>query len=55
MADSHDAHAPADPNVAPMRQDIQENFSRRAVLFCYVLAAAALVSGLIAGLTIVND
>ncbi len=55
MADSHDAHAQADPNAAPMHPDIQEKFSRGAVLFCYLLAAVALISGVVAGLTIVND
>lgn len=55
MADSHDAHGEADPNVAPMHQDIVEKFSPGAVLFCYALAALALISGLVAGLVFVND
>ena len=55
MADSHDTHGHEDPNAAPMHHDIVEKFSPGAVLFCYVLAAAALLGGLIAGLTIVND
>jgi hypothetical protein len=50
MADSHD-----DPNAAPMHHDIQEHFSSGAVLFCYLLAAIALIAGVISGLTIIND
>lgn len=50
MADSHD-----DPNAAPMHHDIQERFSGGAVLFCYLLAAVALIAGVISGLTIIND
>ena len=50
MADSHD-----DPNAAPMHHEIQEGFSRGAVVFCYLLAAIALIAGLVAGLTIIND
>lgn len=55
MADSHEAHGHADPNAAPMHTDVQESFSPSAVLFCYVLAAIALIAGLVSGLTIVND
>lgn len=55
MADSHDAHGEADPNVAPMHHDIVEKFSPGAVLFCYALAALALISGIVAGLVFVND
>ncbi|MEO8538238.1 MAG: hypothetical protein ABI577_00765 [bacterium] len=55
MADAHDSHAPADPNAAPLRQDIRQSFSPGAVLFCYALAAIALVSGIVAGLTLIND
>jgi hypothetical protein len=55
MADTHDAHAEVDPNAAPMHIDVRETFSRGAVLFCYALAAIALVSGVVAGLTIVNN
>ena len=55
MADSHDAHSHEDPNAAPMHHEIQERFSTPAVLFCYALAALALLGGLIAGLTVIND
>jgi hypothetical protein len=51
MADAHQD----DPNAAPMHHDIQEQFSTGAVVFCYLLALAALVAGLAAGLTIIND
>lgn len=50
-----DAHGHEDPNAAPMHHDIVEKFSTGSVLFCYVLAAIALVAGVVAGLTIVND
>jgi len=55
MADAHDAHGHADPNAAPMHQDIQERFSASAVLFCYVLAILALVGGVLTGLIFIND
>lgn len=55
MADSHGAHGEADPNAAPMHHDIVETFSPGAVLFCYVLAALALISGVVAGLVFIND
>lgn len=50
MADTHD-----DPNAAPMHHEIQERFSTGAVVFCYLLAFVALVAGVVAGLTVVND
>lgn len=50
-----EAHGHDDPNAAPMHQDIQERFSQGQVLFCYLLAAVALVAGVVAGLTIVNN
>ena len=55
MAKSHDAHGPEDPTASPMHPEVHESFSPAAVLFCYALAAIALVAGLVAGLTIVND
>jgi len=55
MAESHDAHAPQDPNASPMHPEVHESFSRAAVLFCYALAAVALIGGLVAGLAIIND
>ncbi len=53
MADTHGAAE--DPNVAPMHHEIQENFSSGQVLFAVLMAAVAIVGGLIAGLTIVNN
>jgi hypothetical protein len=55
MADSHAAHGHDDPNAAPMHQDVKETFSPGAVWFCYLLAAAALIGGLVTGLTIIVD
>ncbi len=55
MADSHDAHGHADPNAAPMHHEIKETFSPGAVLFCYLLAAVALIAGVITGITVIND
>ncbi|MBA4180632.1 MAG: hypothetical protein C0506_08605 [Anaerolinea sp.] len=71
MAQSHAAHEPAltadphaahdshghetDPNAAPMRGDVRDQFSSRAVLFCAVLAAIAIVAGTVLGLSIVNN
>lgn len=50
-----EAHGHDDPNAAPTHQDIQERFSQGQVLLCYLLALVALVAGLAAGLTIVNN
>lgn len=55
MADTHAAHGHDDPNAAPMHHEIQENFSAAAVLFCYILAAAALIAGVVLGITFIND
>ncbi|MEO6397184.1 MAG: hypothetical protein ABIP13_01835 [Tepidiformaceae bacterium] len=51
----HEAHPPADPNAAPLRQDVRETFSRGAVAFCAILGAVAIIGGTVAGLTIVNN
>lgn len=50
MADAHD-----DPNAAPMHHEIEEQFSTGAVVFCYLLALIALVAGVVAGVTVIND
>ena len=55
MADTHEVHGHEDPNAAPMHPEIVEKFAPASVLFCYLLAAAALLGGLIAGLMIIND
>ena len=52
MADSHDVE---DPNVAPMHHEIQENFSTGQVTLAVLMAIIAIVGGLVAGLTIVNN
>lgn len=54
-AESHDAHAHQDPNASPMHPEVHESFSRAAVVFCYALAAIALIAGIVAGLTVIND
>jgi hypothetical protein len=50
-----EAHGHEDPNAAPMHHDIQERFSQGQEFFCYMLALIALVAGVVAGLTIVNN
>ena len=62
MADSHleehghgHGHGHDDPNAAPMHAEVRGDFPQSAVIFCYLLAAIALIAGLVAGLTIVND
>ncbi|MGB4862310.1 MAG: hypothetical protein WBO97_07615 [Tepidiformaceae bacterium] len=55
MADSHDAHGHIDPNAAPMHSDVKMTFSTGAVVYCYLLAAVALIAGVVAGLTIIVD
>jgi hypothetical protein len=50
-----DAHAHDDPNAAPVHHDIQGRFSQGQEFFCYLLALLALVAGVVAGLTIVNN
>lgn len=55
--DVHDAHNPHhddDPNVAPTHAEIEERFTPVQVAFCAVLAAVAIVGGIVAGLTITN-
>lgn len=54
-ADAHDSHGSADPSAAPLRADVRETFSTRAVAFCAVVGGVAIVAGTIAGLTIVNN
>ena len=53
--DSHDSHGSVDPSAAPLRADVRETFSTRAVAFCAVVGGVAIVAGTIAGLTIVNN
>jgi hypothetical protein len=55
MADSHDPHGEVDPNAAPMHTEVRAEFPVSAVLFCYLLAAIALIAGVVTGLTVIND
>ena len=56
MADTHDAHAaPVDPNSAPMHHEVRDRFALGPTVFCYLLAAVALIAGVITGLTVIND
>ena len=52
---AHDSHGHDDPNAAPMRSDVREQFSSNAVLFCAILGAVAIVAGTFIGLTVVNN
>ena len=55
MSDTDAGHGHDDPNAAPMHLDVRRTFPTGAVVFCYLLAAVALVSGVITGLTIIVD
>ncbi len=56
MPDAHDPHhAPADPNAAPMRQEVRSSFSRGQLLFAWTLGAIAIVGGTILGVLVVNN
>ena len=55
VSDSDHGHGHDDPNAAPMHLDVQRTFPTGAVVFCYLLAAAALIGGVITGLTIIVD
>jgi len=51
--DAH--HAPADPNVAPTHGDVRTSFSAGQLAFVWILGAIAIVAGIAAGLTVVNN
>lgn len=53
MADSH--HAPEDPNAAPLRQQIVEDFSAIHYVVALVLGLGAIVLGTLFGLLAIND
>jgi len=56
MSDAHDTHhAPADPNAAPMRQEVRSSFSRSQLLFAWTLGAVAIVGGTVFGVLLVNN
>lgn len=54
--DAHDGHhaAPADPNAAPLRQQVRSEFSMGQLLYAWILGAIALVGGTVAGLILLN-
>ena len=52
---AHDSHGHDDPNAAPTRSDVREQFSANAIVFCAILGAAAIVAGTFIGLTVVNN
>ena len=54
-ANAHDSHPLMDPTAAPLRADVREAFSTRAMVFCAVVCAVAIIAGTVAGLTIVNN
>ena len=49
------SHAAVDSNAAPLRADVRETFSTRAVAFCAIVGTVAIVAGTIAGLTLANS
>lgn len=58
MADSHahDSHAhPQDPNVSPMRQDLNPDFGMVHYWIAGLFGVAAIVLGTIFGLVLVNN
>ncbi len=50
-----DAHAPEDPNAAPMHHEIVSDFSPIHVVICGVLGVLATLAGIIVGVIAVND
>lgn len=56
MTDSHDSHhAPADPNAAPMRQEVRFDFSMGQLLYAWLLGAVAIIGGTVLGIVLVNN
>lgn len=56
MTDTHESHhAPADPNTAPMRQEVRFEFSASQLLFAWALGAIAIVGGTVFGILLVNN
>ncbi len=53
VEDAH--HAPADPNVAPTHGDVKASFTAGQLAFAWILGAVAIVGGIVAGLTLVNN
>ena len=49
-----DSHAP-DPNAAPLRQEIVENFAPVHILIAALLGGTAIIVGLVLGLVLVNN
>lgn len=62
LTDSHASHGghdghdqPADPNAAPTRSDVRDQFSAAAVLYCALLGAIAIVAGTVLGFVVINN
>ncbi|MCZ2111831.1 MAG: hypothetical protein LC118_20115 [Dehalococcoidia bacterium] len=53
--DPHDTHhAPADPNAAPMHQEVRFDFPQTALWFAWGLGAVAMILGVVLGLAANN-
>ncbi|MFN0096197.1 MAG: hypothetical protein ACKVVT_15655 [Dehalococcoidia bacterium] len=50
-----DAHAPQDPNAAPMHHDIVGEFGGIHVFICGMLGVLASIAGIVLGLVLIND
>ena len=48
-------HAPEDPNAAPTHLDVREQFSFAQMAVIWGFGAIAIVAGIVAGLTVVNN
>lgn len=53
MAESHGE--PLNPDAAPMRQQVKEDFSAFAVAFAVSLAVIAAAAGAVLGIVLAND
>jgi hypothetical protein len=51
MSEGHDA----DPNAAPLRQDIRTQFAAAQIAIVAAMGALAIVAGIVFGLLFAND
>lgn len=50
-----DSHGETNPDAAPMRQDIKENFSNAQVALAVALGLIATIAGVVFGVLLAND